>query len=155
MNTTTLVIVGVIVLAVIVIAIIAAVMRSRGGLGRPKLRELTPEARDRYGAQWDKVEARFVDDPEGAVREADSILMGLLREREHPMQEDQLPNRMRKARRLAVGQDGRGGTEGMRQAMLEYRAVMEEYGRPTDESDRDRARARDEREPDDRREIAS
>jgi hypothetical protein len=58
---------------------------------------------------------------------------------------------MKKARRLAVGQEGRGGTEGMRQAMLEYRSVMEEYGRPTDE----RGRERDERERDDRREIAS
>jgi len=149
MNTTTLVIVGVIVLAVIIV--LALVLGRSRGLGRPKLKELTPEARDRYGAQWDKVEARFVDDPEGAVREADSILMGMLREREHPMEEDRLPNRMRKARRLATGQDGRGGTEGMRQAMLEYRGVMEEYGRPADE----RARERDERDREDRREVAS
>jgi hypothetical protein len=56
---------------------------------------------------------------------------------------------MRKARKLAVGEQGRGGTEGMRQAMLEYRGVMEEYGRPAD----DRDRVRDDR--DDRREIAS
>jgi hypothetical protein len=150
MSTTILVIVGVIVVALIVIGLIAAFARGRG-LGHPKLKPLSPEARDRYGAQWDKVEARFVDDPEGAVREADSILMGMLREREHPMGENELPNRMKKARRLAVGQEGRGGTEGMRQAMLEYRSVMEEYGRPTDE----RGRERDERERDDRREIAS
>ena len=146
MNTTTLVIIGIVVVAVIVILALV-IGRTRGGLGRPKLRELSPEARDRYGAQWDRVESRFVDDPEGAVREADSILMGLLREREHPMREDQLPNRMRKARKLAIGEQGRGGTEGMRQAMLEYRGVMEEYGRPTDD--------RDERARDDRREIAS
>lgn len=152
MDSTTLVIIGVIVLAVIVVLLVVAGMRSRGGLGRPKLAPLSVEARDRYGAQWDKVEARFVDDPEGAVREADSILMGLLREREHPMGEQQLPARMKKARRLATGQDGKGGTEGMRQAMLEYRGVMEEYGRPTDE--RERVRDRD-REPDDKREIAS
>ena len=80
MNTTTLVIVGVIVLAVIIV--LALVLGRSRGLRRPKLRELTPEARDRYGSQWDKVEARFVDDPEGAVREADSILMGMLRERD-------------------------------------------------------------------------
>jgi hypothetical protein len=148
MDTTTLVIVGVVVLAVILLILVIG--RSRG-LAKPKLRALPPEARDRYGAQWDKVEARFVDDPEGAVREADSILMGLLREREHPMVEGKLPARMRKARRLATGQDGRGGTEGLRQAMLEYRAVMEEYGRPADEHVRDR----DERDREDKREIAS
>ncbi|HET7380887.1 MAG TPA: hypothetical protein VFJ24_12655, partial [Gaiellales bacterium] len=145
-----LVIVGVIVVALIVIGLIVAAVRSRG-LGGPKLKALSPEARDRYGAQWDKVEARFVDDPEGAVREADSILMGMLREREHPMGESDLPNRMKKARRLATGQEGKGGTEGMRQAMLEYRGVMEEYGRPTE----DRERVRDDRERDDRREVAS
>jgi hypothetical protein len=148
MSTTTLVITGVIVVAVIVVlAVVLA--RSRGALGGPQLKPLSPEARDRFGAQWDRVEARFVDDPEGAVREADSILMSMLREREHPMREDQLPARMRKARKLAVGEQGRGGTEGMRQAMLEYRAVMEEYGRPAD----DRDRVRDDR--DDRRDIAS
>ena len=147
MNTTTLVIIGVVIVAVIVV--LALVLgRMRGGLGKPKLKDLTPEARDRYGSQWDRVEARFVDDPAGAVKEADSILMGMLREREHPMNEDQLPAKMRKARMLGSGQEGRGGTEGMRQAMLEYRAVMEEYGRPAE--DRNRAP-----EPDDRREIAS
>jgi hypothetical protein len=150
MDTTTLVIVGVVVLAVILLILVVG--RSRG-LARPKLKALAPEALDRYGAQWDKVEARFVDDPEGAVREADSILMGMLREREHPMEEERLPARMRKARRLAIGQEGKGGTEGMRQAMLEYRAVMEEYGRPSDE--RARIRDREERDREDKREIAS
>ena len=145
MDTTTLVIIGVVIVAIILI--LALVLgRARGGLGKPKLKDLTPEARDRYGSQWDRVEARFVDDPEGAVREADSILMGLLREREHPMREDQLPAKMRKARKLGMGQQGRGGTEGLRQAMLEYRGVMEEYGRPADDRGRER---------DDRREIAS
>ena len=145
MNSTTLVIVGAVVLVVLIAMVAIGLSRSRG-LGRPKLKALAPEARDRYGAQWDRVEAHFVDDPEAAVREADSILMGLLREREHSMREDALPSRMRKARRLAVGQDGKGGTEGMRQAMLEYRAVMEEYGRTADAEERVR---------DDRREIAS
>jgi len=148
MDTTTLVIVGVVVLAVILLILVIG--RSRG-LAKPRLKALTPEARDRYGAQWDKVESRFVDDPEGAVREADSILMGMLREREHPMDEERLPARMRKARRLATGQDGRGGTEGLRQSMLEYRAVMEEYGRPSGET----VREREERDREDKREVAS
>jgi hypothetical protein len=143
MTTTTIVILGVIVLAVILLMIFA-LGRSRG-LGRPHLKPLSDEARDRYATQWDRIEARFVDAPEEAVREADSVLMGMLREREHPMGEDKLPSGMRKARRMAIGQEGKGGTEGMRQAMLQYRAVMEEYGRP---SDRERAR-------DERREMAS
>ena len=146
MSSTVIVILGVIVVAVILLMIMA-MGRSRGGR-RPQLTPLSPEARDRYAGQWDKVEARFVEAPEEAVREADSILMGLLRERSHPMDEKRLPAGMRKARRLAVGEEGKGGTEGMRQAMLQYRAVMEEYGRPVDEP----KRVRDERE---RPEIAS
>jgi hypothetical protein len=145
-STALLVIIGVIVLAVIVVVMAVVISRS-WGFGKPKLKALPPDARDRYGAQWDRVESRFVDDPKTAVREADSILLGLLREREHPMREDQLPARMRKARKLAVGDQGKGGTEGMRLALLEYRGVMEEYGRPAGD--------RDQREPNKRQELAS
>jgi hypothetical protein len=144
MSTTTIVILGVIVLAVILLAILA--MSRSGGIGRPKLKLLSSEARDRFATQWDRIETRFIAAPEEAVREADSILMAMLREREHPMAEDKLPGGVRKARRLAIGLKGKGGTEGMRLAMLRYRAVMEEYGRPTDEP---------ERVPAERREIAS
>ena len=94
--------------------------------------------------QWDKVESRFVDSPDEAVREADALLLALLGEREHPLAEEKLPSDMRRARREAVGQDGKGGTEGMRQALLHYRAVMEEYAGP---EEREQTKAR--------REIAS
>lgn len=159
MTTTTLVIIGVIVLAVIVIAVLLATRSGR--VGRPNLRPLSPESRDRYANQWDRIETRFVDAPEDAVREADALVLALLGEREHPLGEDRLPSRMQKARRLGSGREGKGGTEGMRQAMLEYRSVIEEYAGPTDEHETARERAadkrdvRDDRERDDRREIAS
>jgi hypothetical protein len=144
MNATTMVILGVIVLAVIVIAVLLA---SRSGWrGRPALKPLAPESRDRYGAQWDRIEAHFVDAPEDAVKEADALLLALLGEREHPLGEDRLPANMRKARRLATGQEGKGGTEGMRQGLLMYRAVIEEYAKPAGKPDVN---------PDRRREIAS
>lgn len=145
-TTTTLVIVGVIVLAVIVIAIVVAATRSRR-IGRPALKPLSAEARDRYAGQWDRIETRFVDAPDEAVREADALLLALLGERQHPLSEDRIPARMRKARMLASGREGRGGTEGMRQALLEYRAVIEEYGHTTGDG-RETARG-------DRPEIAS
>ena len=128
MSTTTIVVLGIIILAVIVIALMLA---SRSGrMRRPALKTLAPESRERYVTQWDKVESRFVDSPDEAVREADALLLALLGEREHPLAEEKLPSDMRRARREAVGQDGKGGTEGMRQALLHYRAVMEEYARP-------------------------
>lgn len=144
MSTTTVVILGVIVLAVIVVAGLVA---SRSGrMGRPALKPLAPESRDRYAAQWDRIEAHFVDAPEDAVKEADALALALLGEREHPLAEEKLPANMQKARRLATGREGKGGTEGMRQGMLMYRNVIEEYARPT--ADREKTR-------DQRREIAS
>ena len=144
MSTTTVVILGVIVLAVILI--VAMVASRSGKMRRPALKPLAPESRDRYAAQWDRIEAHFVDAPQDAVKEADALALALLGEREHPLAEEKLPADMQKARRLATGSEGKGGTEGMRQGMLMYRAVIEEYARPA--SDREKAR-------DQRREIAS
>ena len=127
MDTTTIVVLGIIILAVIVIGL---VMASRGRMRGPALKALPPESRDRYVTQWDKIESRFVDSPDDAVREADALLLALLGEREHPLAEDKLPANMRRARREAVGQEGKGGTEGMRQALLHYRAVIEAHARP-------------------------
>jgi hypothetical protein len=127
MDTTTIVILGVIAIAVILLIALAA---SRLRMAGPKLAPLSDEARERFATQWDKVEARFVDAPQEAVKEADGVLTAMLRERQHPMTPDTLPRGLQRARQLAVGQDGKGGTEAMRQAMLQYREVMEEYGRP-------------------------
>ena len=144
MNSTTLVILGVIVLAVILIATLMA--RRSGRMRGPALKPLVPESRDRYGAQWDRIETHFVDAPADAVKEADALALALLGEREHPLAEEKLPTDMKKARRLATGRDGRGGTEGMRLAMLKYRAVIEEFAGPA--GDREATR-------EGRREIAS
>ena len=128
MSTTTIVVVGIIILAVIVIAVIAA-MRS-GRMGRPALKALAPESRERYVSKWDRIESKFVDSPQEAVKEADALLLAMLGEREHPLSDEKLPSDMQRARRQAVGREGKGGTEGMRQALLRYRSVIEEYARP-------------------------
>jgi hypothetical protein len=128
MDTSTLVVLGVIV----VIAIVAVVLIASRSSRRPALKPLTAEAQDRYTTQWERVEAKFVDNPDEAVKEADALILALLGERQHPLAAERLPDRMRKARRLGTGREGRGGTEGMRQAMLQYRAVVEEYARPVE-----------------------
>jgi hypothetical protein len=122
LDITTLVIVGVV--AVILILMLAAL----GGRSRrvtPALEPLAPEAMDRYATAWDRIESHFVDAPQEAVREADALALALLGERRHPLGDDRLPSNMRRARRAAAGGDGRG-TEGLRIAMLRYRAVIEE-----------------------------
>jgi len=122
MDTTTPVIVG---QAVLVIALM--LLFARGGSGRSRVKDLQPlsnDSRNRYVKEWDRIEMRFVDAPEEAVREADALVVSVLRERRHPLETRMLPDDLQAARKDASM--GRGDrTEGMRRAMLKYRAVME------------------------------
>src|SRR5207253_9926867 len=52
---------------------------------RFQVHELEPEARDRYWAEWRQVQARFVDQPQLAVREADVLVTEVMRRRGYPM----------------------------------------------------------------------
>jgi hypothetical protein len=113
-------------IAVIVLAVVALllILRAVGvGRSRPKLRNLSPSARMRYINQWDQIEMRFIDAPEEAVRQAETIVMSVLHERGHPLSDRNLPDEVKRAHKHAYG--SRDRTEGMRQAMLHYRAVME------------------------------
>jgi hypothetical protein len=113
-------------IAVIVLAVVALllILRAAGvGRSRPKLRDLSPSARMRYINQWDQIEMRFIDAPEEAVRQAETIVMSVLHERGHPLSDRNLPDEVKRAHKHAYG--SRDKTEGMRQAMLHYRAVME------------------------------
>jgi hypothetical protein len=97
------------------------------------IRPLTTAARERYLEEWQRVQARFVDDPAGAVREADLLIESVMRERGYPVDDFQqraadisvdhphVVENYREANRL------RGGdTEAQRQAMVHYRALFEE-----------------------------
>jgi hypothetical protein len=119
MDTTALV---VIVMAVVVIVLVLLLAGSRGR--RRDLAALSNESRDRYLAEWDRVEMRFVDAPGEAVSEADALVIALLRERRHPLDSRRLPSELHTAREEASVRRG-DKTEGMRRAMLHYRAVME------------------------------
>ena len=141
MDLTTLVIYAIV--ALMILAIIVAFARAvQARPRRPQLTALPPESRERYVTQWDRIEQRFIDSPEDAVKEADALLLAMLGEREHPLAGERLPANMRKARKEAM----RGGTEGMRRALLLYRAVVEEYAGPA---------AAERTTPEGRREIAS
>lgn len=136
MDTGTLVTILVVVLVVVVLLLLVRA----AGIGRrpPRLRMLAPESRDRYIQEWDEVEAKFVDSPEQAVREAESLVMAMLRERGHPLTERDLPAEVKRAHKL--GYSSRDRTEAMRQAVLEYRGVMERMMGPEDRARREEAR---------------
>lgn len=132
MTTGTLVTIAVVVLAIVVLLLLVRAFTGRRK--QPTLSPLAVESRDRYVTEWDRIETHFIDAPEDAVREADAIVMSVLRERGHPLGERDLPNEVRLARREAV--DRKDKTEGMRQAMLHYRAVMERMIGPENEAQR-------------------
>jgi hypothetical protein len=137
MDITTLVI-GVVILLLGIVILFA--LRGRSGHGaKPALRPLPAEAVDRYASAWDRVESHFMNAPEEAVREADALVLALLGERQHPLADEVLPKEMRRARRAAAGKEVRG-TEGLRLAMLHYRAVIEEMAVSPVELERARGR---------------
>ena len=119
MSTTTLVVIGLAVLVIVLMLLFARGARR----GRVDMVPLANDSRDRYLTEWDRIEMRFVDAPEEAVREADALVMSLLRERRHPLEERRLPREMQDAHHDATVKGDR--TEGMRRALLHYRAVVE------------------------------
>jgi hypothetical protein len=120
MSTTALV-VGLAVLVILLMLVSARVGRRAG---QANLIPLSNESRDRYLVEWDRIETRFVDAPEEAVREADALVISMLRERRHSLDSRKLPKGVRQARDDASMRKG-DRTEGMRRALLLYRATME------------------------------
>src|SRR5690348_11348715 len=136
MDTGTLVTILVVALVVVVLLFL---FRAAGvGRRRPKLRPLAPDSRDRYVSEWDEIETKFVDAPEQAVREAEALVMSVLRERGHPLTERDLPREVQNAHKL--GYSSKDRTEGMRQALLHYRAAMERMIGPEDQAHREQRR---------------
>jgi hypothetical protein len=122
MDATTLVIETVIVLVILAVGVSAVrAWRNRP----PQLKPLSEDARSRYLVAWDKIEARFVDAPEEAVRAADALVVSVLAERGHTLEINRLPSRFVRARRMGVEGQGRRGTENLRRALIDYRAIFE------------------------------
>ena len=137
MNTGTLI--TILVVALVVVVLLFLVRAAGLGRSRPKLRPLPPGSRDRYINEWDEIETKFVDAPEQAVREAESLVMSVLRERGHPLTERDLPSEVQRAHKLGYSTRG-DRTEGMRQALLHYRGVMERMVGPEDQAKREERR---------------
>lgn len=102
------------------------------------IRPLPPAARDRYLDEWRQAEVRFVSDPRDAARTAQSLVLRVLEERGYPRDDDErlvgfvaldhpdVVDRYRHGRAMLDSVDGAEGTESLRKAMLDFRAVLEE-----------------------------
>jgi len=111
-----------IVVAMWLVAVGIAIIRA----WQVRLTPLSRKARDRYVLAWDRIEARFLFAPQEAVREADGLVMSLLRDRNQSTDYELLPRRAKGARRKLAQDQGRGHTELLRQALLEYRSVLDD-----------------------------
>ncbi|CAL9409813.1 hypothetical protein SUDANB58_01620 [Streptomyces sp. enrichment culture] len=112
-----------------------------GGL---REKALDPAERERFEARWTAAQERFVDSPGEAVAEADRLLAELAGTRGFPdggQYEEQLAalsvhharhvDGYRRVHRAArPGADGGTGTEELREAMVEARALFEDLLRP-------------------------
>ncbi len=108
---------------------------------------LSDGVRARYAEEWKQVQARFVDEPEAAVHDADQLVQRVMSDRGYPVADDferraadvsvdypDVVENFRDGHRLA----GESDTESLRQAMVHFRSLFAELL----ESDRDREEVR-------------
>jgi hypothetical protein len=103
------------------------------------LRPLTPVVRANFVAAWQKIQARFVDDPKIAVTEADKLIQEIMAARGYPVADfeqraaDISVNHPLIVEHYRAGHDiarehskGRASTEDLRRAMIHYRTLFAE-----------------------------
>jgi hypothetical protein len=103
------------------------------------LQPLPAETRNRYVDEWRDVQARFVDDPERSIAEADLVIQAVMRERGYPVEDfeqraadvsvehPEVVSNYRAAHAISVAHErGRATTDDLRQALIHYRALFNE-----------------------------
>ncbi len=100
---------------------------------------LSKESRERYADRWRKIQARFVDDPPGAILEADDAIKQVMQERGYPTGGDfdqrladisvehaDVADHYRAAHTIRMrAEQGGATTEELRTAMQHYKALFE------------------------------
>ncbi len=108
------------------------------------IQSLTPADRDRYLADWNRIQTQFIDAPVGAVAQADELVGGVMTARGYPMSDFEqraadlsvdhpiVVENYRAAHAIAVRHErGEASTEELRKAMIHYRALVDDLvGQP-------------------------
>jgi len=102
------------------------------------IRDLNPTEHERFAKRWDEVQARFVDSPKGAVMEADDLVTSLMKTRGYPVADFEqraadisvdhplVIANYRAAHETTMRTGREPGTDELRTAMIQYRALYEE-----------------------------
>lgn len=114
---------------------------------RFKIHPLSREQGQAFAGEWRRVQAMFVDDPDGAVTAADRLVTEVMAARGYPIEDfdtraadlsvdhPRVVENYRNARTLAQRRErGEAGTEELRQAVVNYRELFDDL---LDERDRE------------------
>jgi hypothetical protein len=105
---------------------------------RYAIRPLNAAERERYRADWQRVETRFLERPTTAVVEADELVADMMRAQGYPMgdfekhaahlsvKHPRIVEHYRAGHRVMEGAPGSTSTEDLRQSMLHYRSLIDE-----------------------------
>jgi hypothetical protein len=117
----------------------AALEERRERVEQLDIRPLNHAEQERFSTQWRRLQTLFVADPEDAVRQADHLVAEVMRARRYPMTDfeqraadvsvdhPQVVEQFRLARATALrNEQGEATTEQMRQAMIGYRALLDD-----------------------------
>jgi hypothetical protein len=120
-------------------------------VSRLKLHPLSADQVDTFAKEWRRVQTLFVDDPHRAVTDADNLVSHVMAARGYPLEEfdkraddlsvdhPRVVQNYRIARSLMERlRSGEAGTEDLRVAVINYRALMDDLLR-VDEPQRRRA----------------
>lgn len=116
-----------------------ALLARQRRIAKIHIRPLNNQERDRFAMEWNRVQARFVDDPPGSIQEADGLLNEVMNVRGYPMTEfddraedlsvdhPHVVRNYRSAHAIALRHDaGQASTEDLRQALVFYRDLFDE-----------------------------
>ena len=131
--------VAVIIVLIAVLVLIVGLFLFHRKSRTQKLLPLAAADRQRFLESWRKIQSHFVDDPAGAVTEADRLLGDVLTTRGCPVSDFEkrtagipvsvplVRENYRSAHEIALRQaGGKASTEELRQAMVHYRTLFDE-----------------------------
>jgi hypothetical protein len=131
------------------------------------IRDLRSDERDRFAASWADIQREFVDDPKRAVRDADGLVLDIMRTRGYPVGDDggdferraedisvEHPGVVQRYRQAHAVRDaterGDVDTENQRSAVTSYRSLVSALLDSRDDERGNDDRSNDDRSHDDR-----